>query len=209
MFRRACIEVITGGMRAGKSTTGLSRLKQESFARGRKAKIFQPLGTDRALKLDNGKTIPTKGKIVGRDGALQSNNVIEIPKNDPRQILDHITPEVTTVLIDEAHFFSDELVAVAKELAEKFKLRVIICGLDQTFEEEPFGCMPKLLCEADFVTKLFAVCMHCGDAPGTKSWLHPELRTKVKEGSEHIGDEDYQSVCRICFRALENDPPKI
>ncbi len=53
MFRRGCIELIIGGMRVGKTAQGLERLKQESFAKGRKAMIFIPRGSDREVELDS------------------------------------------------------------------------------------------------------------------------------------------------------------
>ncbi|MBT5338533.1 hypothetical protein HN858_01860 [Candidatus Falkowbacteria bacterium] len=208
MFRRGCIDVIVSCMRGGKSELALHWINQESYGKGRKYLIFQPDIADREVCLTNGEKIETKGRAVSRCGTISHENAIIFPKNDPWKILEFITPDITTVLIEEGHFCHTDLVKVCKILAEKHLIRVIVTGLDQTFLEEPFGPMPHLLCEADHVRKLSAVCMHCGEAPATKSWLHPTYREKVLSGSIHVGDEDYLSVCRHCFRELEANPPK-
>jgi len=42
-------------------------------------------------------------------------------------------------------------------------IRVIVAGLDMDFMGKPFGPMPKLMAIAEYVTKVHAICVHCGD----------------------------------------------
>jgi len=76
--------------------------------------------------------------------------------------MQHVKPETTVVAIDEAQFFDDQIVAVAERLADSGR-RVIVAGLDMDFRGEPFGPMPALICRADEVQKLHAICMVCGE----------------------------------------------
>jgi thymidine kinase len=64
------------------------------------------------------------------------------------------------VAIDEGQFFPD-IVEVAEQLANA-GIVVIIAALDGTFQRKPFGSILNLVPMAEFVTKLSAVCMDCG-----------------------------------------------
>lgn len=63
--------------------------------------------------------------------------------------------------IDEAQFFDNELANVCSELARR-GIRVIVAGLDLDYTGKPFGPMPLLLATAEYVTKVHAICMQCG-----------------------------------------------
>ena len=64
-------------------------------------------------------------------------------------------------------FFDERITDVCNVLANR-GIRVMVAGLDTDFRGEPFGPMPKLMAEAEFVTKLTAVCNKCG-APATRT----------------------------------------
>ena len=66
------------------------------------------------------------------------------------------------VAIDEAQFFDEGIVEVCTELARR-NVRVIIAGLDMDFTGAPFGPMPHLLSIAEYVTKVHAICLSCGN----------------------------------------------
>ena len=85
-----------------------------------------------------------------------------VPIERAEEILEQVKPETTVVAIDEAQFFDEQVVFVAERLADS-GLRVIVAGLDMDFRGEPFGPMPALLCRADEVQKLHAICMVCGE----------------------------------------------
>jgi thymidine kinase len=102
-------------------------------------------------------------KIVSHDKREQSS----ININQPKEILNYIKPDTNCVVIDEAQFFSDDIVNVAQHLADS-GLRVIIGGLDSDFRGEPFGPMPQLLAIAEKVDKLTAICVKSGE-PATRT----------------------------------------
>jgi thymidine kinase len=95
--------------------------------------------------------------------------------------------------IDEAQFFDNDLSLVAEELALK-GIRVIIAGLDMDFKGNSFGSIPNLLARADYITKLHAICVVCGNI-ANYSYRKTEDLEKIL-----IGDKDkYEPRCRICF----------
>ena len=95
--------------------------------------------------------------------------------------------------IDEAQFFDTEIGFVAEQLASK-GVRVIIAGLDMDFKGIPFGPMPALLAKADYITKLHAICMKCGDI------ANYSFRKTSEEDKVVLGEHDtYEASCRSCF----------
>lgn len=101
------------------------------------------------------------------------------------------------VAIDEAQFFDDDIVEICKILAKQ-KKRVIVAGLDTDYKGEPFGPMPHLMCEADYVDKLRAICVVCGN-PATYT-----QRTSKDSQRVVIGETDiYEARCRNCYEPPE------
>jgi len=202
------IEVICGCMFSGKSSEGAKRIGKELLSKNRKLLIFIPEEARREVTLtQSGEKINTAGKMISRTGKMYQ--AIEFPKDKPEAILEYIEKETerpTTVVIEEAHFCAPTLIAVCKKLAEEYRCRVIVIGLDQTFEDAGFGPMPQLMVEAEFVTKELAVCVHCGSQNASKSWLDPEARQKL-EGEILVGDEQYIALCRHCKRIARQARP--
>jgi thymidine kinase len=100
---------------------------------------------------------------------------------------------VEVVAIDEAQFFDEALPLACLELANQGK-RVIVCGLDMDFEGRPFGSMPALMSMAEFVTKLHAICMQCGDLANYSYRIGQAQETVL------LGEKDqYEARCRRCF----------
>jgi len=95
--------------------------------------------------------------------------------------------------IDEAQFFDDDLLPVCKKLASN-GARVIVAGLDTDYRGLPFGPMPELMCEADYLDKLRAICVKCGN-PATYT------QRRIKDSEQIlIGETDiYEARCRNCF----------
>ncbi len=193
------IEVICGCMFSGKSTEAAKRIEKELLSKNREVLIFTPQESKREITIsETGANINTAGKLVSRNGKVFS--AIEFPKDQPSLILQYIeqyNPKVTTVVIEEAHFCHFSLVQVCKRLAEDYKLRVIVVGLDQTFDDEGFGPVPALMVEAEFVTKELAVCVECGSQTANKSWLDNNARQQL-DGKILVGDKQYIALCRHC-----------
>jgi thymidine kinase len=175
--RSGWIEVVCGSMFSGKTEELLRRLKRSKFA-GQRIEIFKP-------RLD---TRYDQVKVVSHD----ENTVLATPIEHSRQILE-IADDVTVVGIDEAQFFDSDLTIHAQTLARQGK-RVIVAGLDMDFRGEPFGPMPQLLAVAEYITKVHAICVHCGNL-ATHSY-----RLGNEEGTVLLGEKDkYEPRCRSCY----------
>jgi thymidine kinase len=164
-------------MFSGKTEELIRRLKRAKIAK-QQVEIFKP-GVDQRYDETN---------IVSHDSNwIQSTPV---PSSSNILLLGH---EVDVIGIDEAQFFDDNLPAVCEQLANN-GTRVIIAGLDMDYLGKPFGPMPYLLAVADYITKVHAICMHCGDL-ATHSHRTVEDNSLVLLGEK----ESYIPLCRSCF----------
>jgi thymidine kinase len=174
--RRGWIEVICGSMFSGKTEELIRRLKRVEIAH-LKAEIFKP-------SID---TRFDEQKIVSHD----ENKIQSTPIDNSQTIL-LLAQDVDVVGIDEAQFFDNEIANVCETLALK-GMRVIVAGLDMDYQGKPFGQMPNLLAIADYITKLHAICVVCGNIANVSY-------RKVKTGGQVLlGEKDlYEPRCRIC-----------
>jgi len=174
---KGAIEVICGSMFSGKTEELMRRLRRARIAR-LKTEIFKP-------QVD---TRYSEEHIVSHDAnAIRSSSV---PSSGNILLL---AAGADVIGIDEAQFFDDGLPYVCERLAKQ-GIRVIVAGLDLDYRGKPFGCMPNLMAVADYVTKVHAICIGCGDL------AHHSHRT-VDEGEQvFIGEkESYIPLCRACF----------
>jgi thymidine kinase len=141
------IELICGSMFSGKTEELIRRLRRAKIAQ-QKVQVFKP-------KIDDRYAV---SKVASHNGldfeAVPVENAADIPAL--------LKEGVTVVGIDEVQFFDEDIVRWAEELANR-GLRVIVAGLDLDFRGEPFGPMPQLICRAEYVDKLHAICMVCGE----------------------------------------------
>ena len=120
------------------------------------------------------------------------NRVKSTPVNNSQNIL-LLAQDADVVGIDEAQFFDAELPFVVETLALK-GIRVIIAGLDMDFSGKPFGAMPAVLAMADYITKLHAICVKCGDI------ANYSYRKSASEEKVLLGELDvYEARCRSCY----------
>lgn len=175
--RRGWIEVICGSMFSGKTEELIRRLKRARIA-NLKVEIFKP-GVD---------TRYDEHDIVSHD----ENKIVSTPLENSQQIL-LLAQEVDVVGIDEAQFFDAELPYVCDQLALR-GIRVIIAGLDMDFQGKPFGQMPFLLAKADYITKLHAICVKCGNI------ANYSYRKSAQQDTVVLGELDvYEPRCRYCY----------
>jgi thymidine kinase len=175
--RRGWIEVIAGSMFSGKTEELIRRLKRVKIA-NQKVEIFKP-------------TIDVRydvTKIVSHDTtAIQST-----PVDNSQKIL-LMAQDVDVIGVDEAQFFDAELPSVCDQLAAS-GIRVIVAGLDMDYLGNPFGPMPAIMAKADYVTKVHAICMRCGNI------ANYSYRKIPNEDQVMLGATDvYEPRCRKCY----------
>lgn len=174
--RRGWIEVICGSMFSGKTEELIRRLKRAKIA-NLKVEIFKP-----AIDIRYDET-----KVVSHDA-----NTIQSTPIDNSQTILLLAEGVDVVGIDEAQFFDDEIRHVCEILALR-GVRVIVAGLDMDYTGKPFGQMPYLLSIADYITKLHAICMKCGNIANIS------YRKTEQAGQVLLGEKDtYEPRCRKC-----------
>jgi len=176
--RRGWIEVICGSMFSGKTEELIRRLKRAKIA-NLKTEIFTPAIDVRYDEI----------KIVSHDeNAIQST-----PVGNSQQIL-LLAGDVDVVGVDEAQFFDPEIANVCDELAFR-GVRVIVAGLDMDYLGNPFGQIPNLLSKADYITKLHAICVRCGNI------ANYSYRKVPNEDQVMLGAKDvYEPRCRTCYK---------
>mgnify|MGYP006294165643 CR=1 FL=1 len=175
--RSGWIEVICGSMFSGKTEELIRRLKRAKIANQR-VEIFKP-------QLD---TRYDESRVVSHD----ANSILSTPIDHSSRLL-QLTEGVNVVGIDEAQFFDAELPENCQRLALR-GLRVIVAGLDMDFRGKPFGPMPDLLAVSEYITKVHAICAHCGNLATHSYRLVDDSDTVV------LGEKDlYEPRCRTCY----------
>jgi thymidine kinase len=176
-LRRGWIEVICGSMFSGKTEELIRRLKRAQFAK-QKVEIFKPSVDNR---YDEVKVVSHEGKEIHSTPVPASSNILLL------------AADTAVVGIDEAQFFDDELPNVCRQLADR-GVRVIVAGLDMDYLGKPFGQMPQLLAVADFITKLHAICVKCGN-------LASISYRKTADASQILlgATDSYEPRCRKCY----------
>jgi len=127
------------------------------------------------------------------------DKVKAIALEHPHDIRTFVQEEMHIIAIDEVQFFSPDIVRTILDLVEEGK-KVIAAGLDLDFRGVPFGAMPPLLAIADHITKLYAVCVTCGNDAHYSQRLIDGRAAKFDDPIVLIGAQDvYQARCRDCF----------
>ena len=175
--RRGWIEVICGSMFSGKTEELIRRLKRARMANLR-TEIFKPAIDNRYHPVH----------VVSHD----ENTIPSLAVETAESIL-LPAAGIDVVGIDEAQFFDQEIVKVCDSLALQ-GTRVIVAGLDLDYLGQPFGPIPMLLAIADYVTKLHAICVHCGHIANIS------YRKTKQPGQVVLGETDvYEARCRVCY----------
>jgi thymidine kinase len=182
--RMGGIEVVCGPMFCGKSEELIRRLRRAAIAR--LAVVCVKPAIDIRHSPDD---------VVSHAGARLAARAI----GDARELLE-LRGEADVIGIDEAQFFDGRLVGVCEELAAS-GISVICAGLDRDYRGQPFGPMAELLCRADNVTKLQAVCVRCGsDATLSQRLVNGEPAPFDDATVVVGGAERYEARCRACFQ---------
>jgi len=176
------LEVITGPMFSGKSEELIRRLKRARIARQRVA-CFKP---DIDLRYH-------RTSIASHsDQTHEACTVANVERL--REALFPLLETTDVIGIDEVQFLDESVIPLSVELIHLGK-RVIMAGLDTTFNAEPFGPVPALMAIADEVTKLSAVCMVCGQ-PAIHTQRLGQSQELVVVGAAGL----YEARCRTHFQ---------
>lgn len=181
-----CVEVICGPMFSGKTEELIRRVRRAQIAR-QKVQIFKPAIDDRYSETD-----------------IVSHNSLKIegtPVSTAAEILENLYDSTRVVGIDEIQFFDEDIIIVVKKLSRR-GIRVICAGLDQDFRGTPFGPIPTLLCIADRIEKIQAICTVCGNAASRTYRKNPESNSN----QVLVGENDlYEARCAIHWNYDQED----
>ncbi|HLU87866.1 MAG TPA: thymidine kinase [Taishania sp.] len=175
------IEVICGSMFSGKTEELIRRIKRAEFANQR-ILLIKP-------SIDNRYS---EGEIVSHSG-LQVNAIVV---ENSKSIMEQWNGE-QIVAIDEAQFFDAYLIDVCNSLANK-GVRVVVAGLDMDYKGKPFGPIPSLMAIAEYVTKVHAICVACGNLAQFSHRFANET-SQVLVGAV----EKYKPLCRNCYNKYQ------
>jgi len=181
------LEVVCGPMFSGKSEELIRRLRRAEIA-GQRALIVKP-------QIDNRYDI---GHVVSHAGAKMRAVAVSRPEDIPG-----LADGYDAVGIDEVQFFAPEIVLVIDILVAR-GTRVVAAGLDQDFRGRPFGAMPELLCRAEILDKLQAVCHRCG-GPATMTQRLVDGAPAPADGATIVVGalDSYEARCRNCHEIAE------
>lgn len=175
--QKGWIEVVCGSMFSGKTEELIRRLKRAEFAK-LKVEIYKP-SIDK--RYDENDVVSHQGTTIRSTPVPAAENILLLAN------------DVDVIGIDEAQFFDEQLPSVCEKLANA-GIRVIVAGLDMDFAGKPFGPIPSLLAKAEYVTKVHAICMNCGDLA---QFSHRKI---ASENLVLLGEVDeYEPLCRKCY----------
>lgn len=175
--RLGWVEVICGSMFSGKSDKRARIAKQ-------KVQVFKPA-------IDNRYHLSA---VVSHAGEKEDAVAVK----DSAQLSGLVEPDTEVISIDEVQFFDFGILEVVTSLANRGK-RVICAGLDLDFRGEPFGPMPALMALAEYVDKLQAICVCCGNPASRTQRLIDGRPALYSDPVIQIGAaESYEARCRHC-----------
>ena len=191
--RGGWLEVVCGPMFSGKSEELIRRLRRAEIA-GQRALIVKP-------RIDDRYDI---GHVVSHAGAKMRAVAVGRPEEIPG-----LAEGYAAVGIDEVQFFGESIVGVIEQLVER-GARVVVAGLDQDFRGLPFGSLPELLCRAELVDKLQAVCHRCG-GPATMTQRLVDGEPAPADGETIVVGalDSYEARCRSCHQLADAVMPAV
>ena len=187
--RGGWVEVVCGPMFSGKSEELIRRLRRAEIA-GYRALVVKPRIDDR---YDVAHVVSHAGAKMRAVCADTSADVLRLAEG------------YDAVGVDEAQFFDEGIVDVVLTLRDR-GVRVVVAGLDQDFRAQPFGAMPTLLCLAEFVDKLHAVCHRCGGEATRTQRLIDGRPAPFSGETIVVGALDsYEARCAACYEPGTED----
>jgi thymidine kinase len=174
------IEVICGSMFSGKTEELIRRLKRAEFA-NQPILLFKPVMDNRFAEES---IMSHKGSKLEAISISNASEIMDIWKGE------------RIVAIDEAQFFEEGIVDVVTTLSNT-GVRVLVAGLDMDFKGNPFGFMPQLMAIAEYVTKVHAICVSCGNLA--------QFSHRIVDDKDLVllgAVDSYKPLCRSCFNII-------
>ena len=186
------IEVIAGVMFSGKSEELIRRVRRAMIAKKR-VQVFKSHLDDRYA-----------GGVYAV-GSHDGRTIEALPVDSSSQIALRIDPLAHVIAIDEVQFLDDGIVALCSHLALRGR-RVILAGTDTDFRGEPFAPMAALMCVAEVVDKLHAICVLCGAPACRNQRLVDGKPAPYDSPIVMVGAaEAYEARCRACHSVTRGD----
>lgn len=175
------IELVVGPMYSGKSEELIRRLKRAKIAK-QNVLVFKP-SIDNRYSLED---------VTSHSGiTIQGVALCHL-----EDVWNYVDSQTQVVGFDEVQFFDQEIVNIVIQLADR-GIRVICAGLDMDFKGEPFGVIPELMARAEFVDKLQAVCVVCGQPATRTQRIIDGQPAKYDDPVILVGaTESYEARCR-------------
>jgi thymidine kinase len=193
--RPGWIEVVAGVMFSGKSEELIRRVRRGLIAR-RRVQVFKSHLDERYAGLF---------RISSHDGT----GIDAVPVDSSAEIFRTVADDTQLVAVDEAQFLDAGIVEVATTLAER-GVRVVLAGTDTDFRGEPFGPMGALMCVAEMVDKLQAICVVCGDLACRNQRLVDGHPARYDSPTIMVGGrESYEARCRHCHQVPLRDEDQV
>lgn len=177
------VKVITGGMFSGKSQE-LARLIERAVIADLSVHVFYPRVAERQSVRD------IRARLDGRRHVVRFH---EMNEKQFEPVSAYFNAPSSVIAVDEAQFFSPQIVEVVKHWRHSGKT-VYVAGLDMDYQENPFGSMGALMCLADEVVKLHAVCTDCKQHPAMISYRLTEDSAQIV-----VGESNYTALCLECY----------
>ena len=190
------IEVIAGVMFSGKSEELMRRVRRAVIAKKR-VQVFKS-------HLDN-RYAGGVFAVGSHDGRTHE----AIPVDSSQQIALRLDPLAQVIAVDEVQFLDHGIVQLANDLALRGR-RIILAGTDTDFRGEPFGPMAPLMCVAEVVDKLHAICVLCGAPASRNQRLIGGKPAPYDSPVVMVGAaEAYEARCRACHAVAASDPSQL
>jgi len=194
----AYLEIILGGMYAGKTSRLVEIYKQCKFCNISVSVINHSIDN----RYDD-EMLSTHDKI--KIPCIKTNKLFDILMEPMCLGLEEVHPNnlrmndktaianSEVILINEGQFFNDleEFVRILLKNGKK----IYICGLDGDFERKKFGQILDLIPLCDKVSKLTSLCSLCKN--GTPGIFSKRITTETQQTV--VGSDNYIPVCRICY----------
>lgn len=187
----AYLEIIIGGMYAGKTSRLVEIYKQCNFCNIPVTVINHSIDNrygDDMLSTHDQIKIPCIKTEHLFDILTDLKNELKNEKMD-----NFMLATSNVILINEGQFF-DDLVDFVKLLLVNGK-KIYVCGLDGDFERKKFGQILDLIPLCDKVTKLTSLCSICKN--GTPGIFSKRISTEKEQTV--VGSDNYIPVCRNCY----------